>query len=225
MREKVTLKTNEAHVLSVAAIVLAAGQGSRMGGRKLLLPIGNSTVVELTVQSLLSVPVKDLVVVTGFYGVAIEHQLRKFPVRFALNPDPSSDMAESIRCGLRMVNPADVETFLVMPADMPLVSPTTVRALVTSLLDSDKSIAVPVFRNRRGHPVVFRSNLYEQVLNFRSPQGIRPLVYGDPSWVLLVEVDDEGVVADLDSWDDYRRLLKLWAQRRSPARLGGDEAK
>lgn len=225
MQRIVTLKTSEAHVLSVAAIVLAAGQGSRMGGRKLLLPIGDFTVVELTVQSLLSVPVKDLVVVTGFYGVAIEHQLREFPVRFAFNPDPSSDMAESIRCGLKVVNPADFEAFLVMPADMPLVLPETVRTLVASLLDSDKSIAVPVFRNRRGHPVVFRSNLYERVLTFRSPQGIRPLVHGDPSRVLLVEVDDEGVVADLDSWDDYRRLLKLWEQRRSPAQSGGDEAR
>ncbi|MFN4179353.1 MAG: NTP transferase domain-containing protein [Armatimonadota bacterium] len=208
----------------VTAIVLAAGQGSRMGGGKLLLPFGDATVIERTIQGLLSVPVSDLVVVIGVYGIAIERQLRKLPIRFAVNPDPSSDMSESIRCGLRTVNPNDIEAFLVLPADIPLVLPETTRTLITSLLDSDKSIAVPVFRNRRGHPVVFRSNFYERVLNFYSPQGIRSLVYSDPSQVLLIEVEDEGVILDLDSWDDYRRLLKLWAQRRDPAQSGGDEA-
>jgi len=203
---------------SVSGIVLAAGQGSRMGGGKLLLPLGDATVVERAVRSLLEAPVSDLVVVVGVYGEAVRRQLRKLPVRFAVNPDPFSDMAESIRCGLKIVNPSEIEAFLVLPADMPLVLPETVRTLIVSLLESDKPIAVPVFRNRRGHPVVFRANFYERVMNFRSPQGIRPLVHGDPSRVLSVEVDDEGVTADLDSWDDYRRLLKLWVERRKPAR-------
>lgn len=216
---------SKAQTLPVTAIVLAAGQGSRMGGGKLLLPLGDSSVIEQTVKSMLSVPVRDLVVVTGVYKAAIEFRLRKFPLKFAFNPAPSSDMAESIRCGLKIVNPREIEAFLIMPADMPLVLPETVRKLVNSLLDSDKPVCVPVFRNRRGHPVAFRTNFYERVLNFRSHQGIRPLVYGDPHQVLLVEVDDEGVTADLDNWDDYRRLLKLWAQRRNPAQTGGDEAK
>ncbi|MFA0746494.1 nucleotidyltransferase family protein [Fervidibacter sp.] len=207
-------ETNTVQAKPVAAILLAAGQGSRMGGGKLLLPIGDATVVEWAAKSLIDVPVADLIVVVGTYGLAIKRQLSDFPVRFVLNPDPSSEMAESIRCGLKIVDPASVEAFLVLPADMPLVSPETIRFLVDSLLASDKSIAVPVFQGRRGHPVVFRSSLYETVLNFRSPQGIRPLVHGDPSKVLPVEVDDEGVIADLDNWDDYRRLLKLWERRR-----------
>ena len=207
-------ETNTVQAKPVAAILLAAGQGSRMGGGKLLLPIGDATVVERAAKSLIDVPVADLIVVVGTYGLAIKRQLSDFPARFVLNPDPSSEMAESIRCGLKIVDPASVEAFLVLPADMPLVSPETIRFLVDSLLASDKSIAVPVFQGRRGHPVVFRSSLYETVLNFRSPQGIRPLVHGDPSKVLPVEVGDEGVIADLDNWDDYRRLLKLWERRR-----------
>lgn len=214
----------EDQTLPVAAIVLAAGQGSRMGGGKLLLPLGDTTVIECSVQNLISVPISNLVVVIGVYGEAIKRQLQKFSAKFAINPDPSSDMAESIRCGLKVVNPLEIKAFLILPADIPLILPKTVRMLVASLLDSDKSIAVPLFRNRRGHPVVFRSSLYEQVMNFRSPQGIRPLVHGDLYQVLLVEVEDEGVIADLDNWDDYRRLLKLWVQRRNPAQWGGDKA-
>jgi len=185
-----------------------------MGGGKLLLPIGDATVVERAAQSLIEVPVADLIVVVGTYGLAIKRQLSNFPAQFVFNPDPSSEMAESIRCGLKVIDPSSVEAFLVLPADMPLVLPDTIRSLVNSLLASDKSMAVPVFQGRRGHPVIFRSSLYETVLNFKSPQGIRPLVHGDPSKVLLVEVEDEGVIADLDNWDDYRRLLKLWERRR-----------
>ncbi len=206
----------------VAAVVLAAGQGSRMGGGKLLLPIGDATVIERAVHSLLQVPVADVVVVIGVYGLSIQRALRGLPVRFAFNPDPNSEMAESIRCGLREIEPSSIAAFLLLPADMPLIRPETIRQTIQALLDSDRSIAVPLLRGRRGHPVVFRSHLYRKVLTFRSPQGIRPLVHGDPSQLLQVEVDDEGVVADLDSWDDYRRLLRLWweRQRENPALCG-----
>ncbi len=217
-----------APLLPVAAIVLAAGQGSRMGGGKLLLPLGETTVIEHTVQNLLLAGAQEVIVVIGVYGVAIQWVLRSLPVRFSFNPDPTSEMAESIRCGLRRIEPQRVDAFCILPGDMPLVLPETVRRVVTALLNSDRQIAVPVYQRRRGHPVVFRSDLYEQVLTFRSPQGIRPLVHGDPSRVLLVEVDDEGVVADLDSWDDYRRLVRLWVQRRgerkNPAHSGGKMA-
>ncbi len=214
------LQTQKDQPLPVAAIVLAAGQGSRMGGGKLLLPLGDATVIERTVQSLMAVPVKDLVVVLGIYEAAIKHQLLKFPVRFAVNLDPSSEMSESIRCGLRSLNPTDFEAFLILPADIPLVLPETIRKFVVAFLGSDKPIALPIFRNRLGHPVIFRSSFYERVRNFRSPQGIRPLVRGDPSQILLVEVDEEGVNADLDNWDDYRRLLSFWAKKKKPRPIG-----
>ncbi|MCS7265135.1 MAG: nucleotidyltransferase family protein [Armatimonadetes bacterium] len=217
MQRMRTQGLNEKQPLPIAAIVLAAGQGSRMGGGKLLLPLIDSTVIERTVQNFLSVPVSDLVVVIGVYGLAIKSRLQRFPIRFAFNLDPLSDMAESIRCGLKIINPAEIKAFLIMPADMPLVLPETIRKIIVSLLKGDKAIALPVFQNRRGHPVVFRSNFYEKVLNFRSPQGIRPLVHDDPSQVLLIEVEDEGVILDLDNWDDYRWLLKLYSQRRNPA--------
>lgn len=211
--------------MPVSAIVPAAGQGSRMGGGKLLLPVGDATVVERTVQSLLEVPIADLVVVVGTFGLAVKQQIRNLPVRLAVNPVSPSEMLDSIKCGLKVIDPKDIEAFLVLPADMPLVLPETVRKLVSALLYSDKHIAVPAFKGRRGHPIVFRSELYEQVLKFQSPQGIRPLVHGGSFQILQVEVDDEGVIADLDSWDDYRRILKLWWERRkTPPIAGGDEA-
>ena len=205
--------------LPAAGIVLAAGQGTRMGGGKLLLPLGDKTVIERTVASLWQGGISDIVVVVGPYGLLLQRVLRALPVRFAYNFDLASDMAESLRRGLRLIEPTRFAAFCVLPGDMPLVHPATVHRVVTALLASDRPIAVPVFRNRRGHPVVFRSELYERVLTFRSPQGIRPLVHGDPTQVLLVEVDDEGVIADLDSWEDYRALLRLWAQSQGMTEL------
>ncbi len=199
--------------LPVAAVMLAAGQGSRMGGGKLLLPLGETTAVGRTVRSFQDAKVKEIIVVTGNYAFAVRHALRNRPVRFAFNPDPNSEMIDSIRCGLRELNPQHIEAFLITPADMPLIQPETIRCVATALLQSDKSIAVPTYLGRRGHPVAFRASLYETVLTFQSPQGIRPLVHGQSEKVLTVEVDDEGVVTDMDGWDDYRRLLYLWAKR------------
>jgi molybdenum cofactor cytidylyltransferase len=204
--------------LPVAAIVLAAGQGSRMGGGKLLLPVGDASLIALTVRQLLAVPVADIVVVIGVYGLAVQQALQGLPVRFAVNPDPNSEMAESIRKGLALIDPKNIRAFLILPGDMPLVRPSTVRAVVQALLESDRTVAVPLFGNRKGHPVVFRADLYETVLTFRSPQGIRPLVHGENAQPLSVPVDDEGVVTDVDSWDDYRKVLWLWHARQSGAR-------
>ena len=204
--------------LPVAAIVLAAGQGSRMGGGKLLLPVGNASLIALTVRQLLTVPVADIVVVVGAYRLAVQQTLQGLPVRFAVNPNPDSEMAESIRKGLAFIEPTNIQAFLILPGDMPLVRPATVRAVVQALLESDQTVAVPLFGNRKGHPVVFRADLYETVLTFRSPQGIRPLVHGENARLLSVPVDDEGVVTDVDSWDDYRKVLWLWHARQSGAR-------
>lgn len=204
--------------LPVAAIVLAAGQGSRMGGGKLLLPIGDVALIALTVRQLLAVPVADIVVVIGVYGSAVQQSLQELPVRFAVNPDPNSEMVESIRKGLALIDPTNIQAFLILPGDMPLVRPSTVRAVAQALLESDRTVAVPLFGNRKGHPVVFRADLYETVLTFRSLQGIRPLVHGENIRPLQVPVDDEGVVTDVDSWDDYRKVLWLWYARRSRAK-------
>lgn len=204
--------------LPVAAIVLAAGQGSRMGGGKLLLPVGNASLIALTVRQLLTVPVADIVVVVGAYRLAVQQTLQGLPVRFAVNPNPDSEMAESIRKGLAFIEPTNIQAFLILPGDMPLVRPSTVRAVVQALLESDRTVAVPLFGNRKGHPVVFRADLYETVLTFRSPQGIRPLVHGENARPLSVPVDDEGVVTDVDSWDDYRKVLWPWHARQSGAR-------
>lgn len=200
--------------LPVAAVVLAAGQGSRMGGGKLLLPLGDTTVIERAVQSFLDTQIADITVVVGNYALALQHALRNYPVRFAFNPDPQSEMIDSIRCGLRALDPNGMDAFLVTPADMPLIQPETIRRVVTALLQSDKSIAVPTYLGRRGHPIAFHRSLYERVLTFQSHQGIRPLVHGHPEQVLLVEVEDEGVVMDIDSWDDYRKALQIWMKRK-----------
>ncbi|GBC98481.1 Nicotine blue oxidoreductase [bacterium HR17] len=198
----------------VAAVLVAAGQGSRMGGGKLLLPLGEHTLVECAVRTFLGASVSELVIVVGAYALAVQRALRDYPVRFAFNPDPAAEMIDSVRCGLRALSSDTLTAFLIAPADMPLILPETVHHLVAALLSSDRLIAVPTFRRRHGHPVAFRAAMYETVLHFRSPQGLRPLVHGAQFRPLTVPVDDEGVVTDVDSWDDYRHLLRLWQARR-----------
>lgn len=199
--------------LPASAILLAAGQGTRMGGGKLLLPLGEATVIERSVQGFINAGMSEVIVVVGNYALAVQHTLRNYPVRFAFNPDPQSEMMDSIRYGLQILEPHRFAAFLISPADMPLIQPETIRQVTIALLQSDKLIAVPTHHSRRGHPVAFHQQLYETVLTFQSHQGIRQLVHGQPESVLLVEVDDEGITTDIDSWDDYRRALQLWAKR------------
>lgn len=200
---------------SVAAVVLAAGQGSRMGGGKLLLPVGEKTVIERTVMTLLEGGVSEVIVVTGSYTLAVQRALQAYPVRFAFNPHLASEMIDSFQIGLREIEPGRVHAFLMALGDQPLIRPETVSLLLSEFLGQrEKMIAVPIYRGRWGHPVVFHVRLYETALTFRSEEGLRPLVRGKPEGVLRVPVNDEGVIMDLDSWDDYRKVLCLWMRRR-----------
>src|SRR6266446_4177419 len=117
--------------MSVAAILLAAGQSKRMGAFKPLLPFGEKTVIECCIDYLRRGGVETIVVVLGHRAEAIREKLKDLRVRFALNPDPDSEMSASIACGVREL-PADCQATLIAPSDYPAIPSDVVAALINS---------------------------------------------------------------------------------------------
>ena len=188
----------------VAAILLAAGQSSRMGAFKPLLPFGNKTVIECCIDYLREGGVETIVVVIGHRADEIRERLTGQQVIFAVNPDPNSEMGASIAAGIREL-PESCQVALIALSDHPGVP----AAVVSTLLEAWQKgarLVIPTWQNRGGHPALVDLSLRSELLDLSSRGGLRALFEAYKNEVLRLPVDSPFIARDMDTWDDYRAL-------------------
>jgi len=203
----------------VSALLLAAGSSKRIGQPKQLLPLNGKPLIAHGLETLLSSGVHEVVVVLGpqaweiarIVGETAERAAPGSKVGTVVNDAPGSDMAASVRKGLTALR-RDVSGVLVFPADHPLVTAGTVRRLIDVHRMVPADIVVPVRQGRRGHPALFPADCLRRELT--EGRTLRDLARAAGEAVTLVEVDDEGVVLDVDTMEDYRRIVDI--ARRGP---------
>lgn len=180
-----------------------------MGTSKQLLLLGNRPVIRHCADALAAAGMQDLVVVAGAEQTACAEALRGADARIVTNNVPGSQMADSVRTGLRAVDET-VSGVLVCLADHPLVRSDTYRAIIETHQQSPEKIVIPAFGRRRGHPSLFP---YSVISDIFFAASLRDIVHEDESRVLVVDVPDEGVVLDMDTEEDYRTVLNKYALR------------
>jgi molybdenum cofactor cytidylyltransferase len=190
---------------SVAAIVAAAGLSRRMGRCKQLLDLGGKSVLARCLETLLAGNVSEIVVVVGVNGGLVAAEAGRFPVRVVVNDDPAGDMASSVRVG-RAALSATTSAVIVALCDYPLVLPATVASLKESHDRKPDCIVIPSHSGQRGHPLLFPRMILEEL---QGDLTLRDLVRGDPNRLRFVEVDDPGILFDMDTEEDYQRLCGL----------------
>jgi molybdenum cofactor cytidylyltransferase len=190
----------------VCAIIPAAGRSRRMGRCKPLLPLGERPVIRHLVDTLLEVGLDAVIVVTGAEGAAIDRALAGLAVTLVDNPEPESDMAGSLRLGLR-ASPDDATALLVCLADHPLVSAATIRVLLARHRAEPATIFIPTCDGRSGHPVLLPRPVADELFTLST---LRDVVHRSAQRCRRLEVADPGVTLDMDTPDDYRRALALW---------------
>ncbi len=187
---------------SVGVILLAAGKSRRMGSCKQLLLLGGSTVIARCLDALISGGVGEIAVVVAEEGNGVAAAVRDYPVGIAVNPECEGDMASSVRAG-RDALTTEASGVIVALCDYPLVSPRTINCLIAAHEDSPGSIIIPCCQERRGHPLLFP----RAVLNELTETHIlRDLVQREPERIRYLEVDDPGVLLDMDTPEDYRYI-------------------
>jgi CTP:molybdopterin cytidylyltransferase MocA len=177
-----------------------------MGRCKPLLPLGERPVIRHLVGTLFEAGLDAVLVVTGAEGAAIGRALAGLTVTLVDNPDPESDMAASLRLGLRST-PDDATALLVCPADHPLVGVSAVRALLARHRAEPAAILIPTCDGRSGHPVLLPRPVAEELFTLPT---LRDVVHRLPQRCRRLEVADPGVTLDMDTPEDYRRVLALW---------------
>ena len=186
----------------VAAILLAAGQSTRMGAFKPLLPFGNKTVIKCCIDYLRKGGVETIVVVLGHRAEDIRKRLTG--VTFAFNSDPTSEMGASIAAGVQQL-PATVQATLIALSDHPAVPANVVSKLIQEWNEGARLI-IPTWQDRGGHPVLVDLRFRRELLNASSSGGLRTLFQAYPEELKRIAVDSPFIARDMDTWDDYRAL-------------------
>ena len=184
----------------IAAIVLAAGESKRMGQPKQLMPFGGSTILGQAIDNLLNSKVNETIVVLGHRAEEVKETIAAKPVRIAVNPDYQQGMSTSIIAGLDLIDKRARAVMLAL-GDQPFIDSQTINSLLAAFGAHDKSIAVPVYRGRRGHPVIFDIRYKSELLGLKGDTGGREIIKRHPDEVLEVPVDCEGVCNDIDTAD------------------------
>lgn len=188
----------------LAGIILAAGLSSRMGAFKPLLEIEGVSMVRRVVQLMQGAGAHPVVVVTGHRRRELEEHLQGAGVELVHNPDyASTQQFDSLRLALARLE-GRCDRLLVSPADIPLVQPETVAAL----LRTPGEFVRPLCRGRGGHPVLLSGNLIPALLCYDGPDGLRGAIRQSGCAVQNVAVEDGGVLMDNDTPEDFARTVK-----------------
>lgn len=189
-----------------AVVVLAAGRGSRFRGlhHKLVQTLGASTVLATTISNALATQMPVLVVTTEPLAETVSRHVATRDM--VVLPPTGSPAAQALGMGYSIAAGvaarSDASGWLILPADMPMVQPATLRN-VADELDSH-AIAYAQHRGLRGHPVGFAAELYSELVMLTGDEGARRLLARYPA--MGVEVDDPGVLLDVDTEDDLDRV-------------------
>ena len=206
----------------IYAVLLAAGESSRLPPQKLFLPWKAGTVLEAVVDNLLAARPAGVAVVAGKEFFRVKELLSGRPCRPVFNPDYRRGMGSSLSRGASFwretadVSPRD--GILVALADQPLIPPGIIKQVISRYRTADRGLVVPVFQGRRGHPVILSGKYLPEICALDSDVGARVVLRAHPEDVLKVAVDSEAILRDIDSREDYVDFRRL---KRGSVR-GGD---
>ncbi len=204
----------------ISAIILAAGESTRMGRPKQLIELDGEPMMQKSLQTLLSSPVDEIVIVLGSLHATIREKLfenisvlDKTPqgdvnVRSVVNELSREGMGSSIRKGIQALSPAS-EAAVIALADQPFIKSDTITSLIRAFTTSGKGIALPRHGERRGHPVIFGAKYYPALCLLPPDRGANTILRDNSQDVLTLDVDDEGILIDIDTPEDLTRYRYL----------------
>lgn len=187
----------------IGAVLLAAGSGSRLGGRpKSLLELGGVPLIRRQLIALSGAGVDEVVVVLGHHADAIEAVVRDFPVTLARNPSPDDGQASSVRIGLQVLSPK-LDAVIVALADQPMINAQDITALIGAFKKrDDASMVVPRVAGEPGNPVIFEAALRDEWLAGEANAACRRWRDAHPERVRWFDTDNNRYRVDIDTPED-----------------------
>ena len=194
-------------------LIPAAGKSRRMGRPKLLLPLGGTTVLEQALSAVRSAGVETIVVVVAPEAGALAQLATASGAQVVLLAEDTPDMRTTCMYGLAFLEenfrPLQDDGWLLLPADHPTVRPDVVRAILEIARGpTDRSIVVPTHQGRRGHPTWLRWSHVAALRALPVDQGLNAFIRAHASATYEMDWPSDEILRDLDTPDDYRRLME-----------------
>src|SRR5436305_5069205 len=190
----------------IAALLLAAGQSSRMGSNKLLAEVDGRPMVARVAQRLLSSRARPIVAVLGNEAARVDAALGKLPVERVRNLAFAEGLSSSLKAGLAAL-PPDIDGVLVCLGDMPLVAGRDLDRLIAAFNPLEgRAIIVPTRRGKRGNPVLWARRFIPEMAELAGDVGAKHLIGEHAELVAEIEMDSDGVLVDIDTPDALAAL-------------------
>lgn len=187
----------------IAAVIFAAGSSARMGSPKALLTLRGRTFVDTIAHEAAAASITRTVLVLGSEHERIQKELSGFAGQVVVNRAWQTGRLSSVIAGLDAAEATGCAGALLWPVDHPLATERTVLALVRAFLASPESIVVPVWNGRRGHPIILPRRLFDEARQAPEESGLRAVVRAHTGDVIEAAADDEGVLINIDTPEDY----------------------
>ncbi|HEX9611923.1 MAG TPA: nucleotidyltransferase family protein [Gemmatimonadales bacterium] len=200
--------------MSLAGVVLAGGRSARMGSPKALLDFRGHPFVVRILEALEALEVKARVVVVGPDAPRIRPALAGHDCIIVENADVEGGPIASLRAALRVLEGVRPGAMLAWPVDLPHVRVATVERLLETYRrvggEGGAPAIVPTFAERRGHPVLWGAALFDELLTSEAAtrHGARAVLHAHAAEIALVAMDDPAVIDDLNTPEDYERLVR-----------------
>jgi molybdenum cofactor cytidylyltransferase len=192
-----------------SALVPAAGMSTRLGRNKLLLPFNGRPLIAHAVDTLLASKLDEIIVVVGHESDRVKEAIGQRRVKIVENPRYREGLSTSVSAGLVAVS-SRARAILIYLADQPLVEPEEINLLISSFDEADKAnkrIVVPFFRGQRGNPVLVSSAYKASMVSISGETGCRRVIKQNPGEVLTIEMETDHVLRDMDTIEDYERIV------------------
>ena len=211
-----------------AAIILAAGSSSRMGGgrHKLLLPLHGRPVLAHVLDAVLASQASPVVLVLGHQPEQVRAHIATSVTNPDLtvveNPDYLQGMSTSMRLGIQMLQAngytkekiRSIDSALVLLGDQPLITAQHIDMLIATYRTTGKRIIAPTYEGKRGNPILFDASLFPELLQVTGDEGGRSVLERHREEIATVEIGNPLANIDVDTWEAYQKVVEVWEQKQ-----------
>jgi len=192
----------------ISSILLAAGQSKRMSGEnKLIKSVKGIPLIKCALNNILKSHVNEIIIVLGYQNETIEKLINKTSrIKFVFNSNFESGMASSIIKGIKKLS-KKTDSFFISLGDMPSINYDTYNQLIKC--NKNKKAIVPMFKGQQGNPVLFPKSFEEKLLSIQGDSGAKKILEINKKEVLYLEINDPGIIRDLDVPNDFNNLSKI----------------